>query len=500
MKIQVHVATKSLKVAELLAIGCFEGEKNLSVKTPSLDAASRVKVQHLLAQKKFSGKTGETLLIPAAFVKGGGSLLVIGLGKKEKWNLERVRRAAARLLSQATSLKNNRVCFDLESFSEKNSLAEIAGAAVEGARLSSYRFEKYKSKPKPALDVEEFGLILGDSRMLKHVTSAVKEAEIVSEGVFFTRNLANEPPNVMTPDHLAESIRQMAVKNNLNCRILKKRDIAKLKMGGILGVSQGSAQEPRFVILENRPRSGKSVQPIVLVGKGITFDTGGISIKPSNDMDKMKFDMCGAAAVAGAMKVIANLNLPVRVVGLTPICENMPGGNAQRPGDIVRCLNGKTVEVLNTDAEGRLILADALSYAARYKPKALIDAATLTGACAATFSDLATGLLGTDPDLVQRIKEAGERSGERCWELPLWDEYFDLIKATYADIQNVSKKYAGTITAAMFLKEFADHTDSWAHLDIAGTAWNEAAPKPLSPIGATGVGVRLFVELVKSYL
>lgn len=217
-------------------------------------------------------------------------------------------------------------------------------------------------------------------------------------------------------------------------------------------------------------------------------------------MDKMKFDMCGAAAVIGAMKAIANLKLPVKVIGLTPICENMPGSKAQRPGDIIKCLNGKTVEVLNTDAEGRLILADALSYAAKFKPKALIDLATLTGACAATFSNLAIGLMGTDEALVARFKKAGDATGERVWELPLWEEYFELIKATYADIQNISKRYAGTITAGMFLKEFADHTKSWAHLDIAGVAYNESGSKPLSPIGATGVGVRLVVEVVKSYL
>ena len=303
----------------------------------------------------------------------------------------------------------------------------------------------------------------------------------------------------MTPAKLAQTAKEMAFKNNLKCKVLGKSEIKRLGMGGIIGVSQGSAQEPRFIILENKVKNPKFKNPVVLVGKGITFDTGGISIKPSNDMDKMKFDMCGAAAVIGTMKVVANLRLPIKVVGLTPVCENMPGGRAQRPGDIVRCLNGKTVEVLNTDAEGRLILADALSYAARYKPKAVIDIATLTGACAATFSDLASGLMGTDPELVGRIQAAGEYTGERCWELPLWEEYGELIKATYADIQNISKKSAGTITAGMFLKEFADHTQSWAHLDVAGTAWADN-PKPLSPIGATGVCVRLFVRLLKSYL
>jgi leucyl aminopeptidase len=253
------------------------------------------------------------------------------------------------------------------------------------------------------------------------------------------------------------------------------------------------------VVLQNRVKAGASKDPIVFVGKGITFDTGGISIKPAGDMDKMKFDMCGAAAVVGAMKAIANLKLNVKVIGITPLCENMPDGNAQRPGDIITFYNGKTAECLNTDAEGRLILADALAYAKNFKPRVLVDIATLTGACSATFADLCAGLMSTDPALVTRLKEIGDKTGERMWELPLWDEYFPLIKATYADIQNISKKYAGTITAGMFLKEFADHTTSWAHLDIAGTAWNEGGAKPLSPIGATGIGVRWFVELAKSY-
>ncbi|MBI4431874.1 MAG: leucyl aminopeptidase [Candidatus Omnitrophica bacterium] len=412
----------------------------------------------------------------------------IGLGKREKCALQKIRLFAAKAVDQAKSMKLSRLRIDVDSFEEHFPGTDLAAALVEGAELASYRFDRYKSKKSPEPPVEELELV-SNAGPTPAIRRAMDEAETVCEGVFFTRDLANEPANVMTPDRLAKSAAAMAKKNGLTCRVLGLAEIKRLKMGGILGVSQGSANEPRFIILENKVKTGK---PIVLVGKGITFDTGGISIKPSNDMDKMKFDMCGAAAVIGAMKVVADLKLPVKVVGLVPTCENMPGGRAQRPGDIVRFLNGKTAEVLNTDAEGRLILADALAYAERYKPKALVDIATLTGACAATFGDKCSGLMGTDADLVHRMKEAGEKSGERVWELPLWDEYNDLIRGNFADIQNISKKMAGTITAAMFLKEFAEHTPSWAHLDIAGTAWTDK--------GATGVGVRLFVELVKSYL
>ncbi len=480
MKITISFS-KATQPADLLAVGCFEGHK------PSQD----------LSAKKFSGKYGETAYLPSISLRAGKNALLIGLGKKEKFTLDKIRCAAARAACYAKSMKVEELRFDLESFSGDFSAGEAAGAAVEGARLSNYRFDRYKSKPSPASSLTEFELYTPKTSAQSAIKKSVREAEIVSEGVYFTRDLANEPPNVMTPEKLAESARQMASKNNLSCQILGPAEIKRLKMGGILGVSQGSVNPPRFIILQNKVKSSK--KPIVLVGKGITFDTGGISIKPSGDMDKMKFDMCGAAAVIGAMKVVANLKLPVKVIGLVPTCENMPSGSAQRPGDIITCLNGKTVEVLNTDAEGRLILADALAYAKRFNPRVLVDIATLTGACAATFADLASGLMSTDEDLAGRIKEAGEASGERVWELPLWDEYFDLIKATYADIQNISKKYAGTITAGMFLKEFADHTSAWAHLDIAGTAWNEGGPKPLSPIGATGIGVRLFTRLVQGY-
>ena len=481
MNIHLNVSKNSFKKTELVGLFFFDGSFTASA--------------HGLDKNKFNAKCGEAFLVPASS-KGGETTFLLGLGKQEKSTLQGVRRSAARFLAQAKTMKAKTVRLNIDGALEKYSAEEVIGAVVEGLRLSNYQFTKYKSKPAPATGVESVE-IFSKKADAKSAAIAFKEAEIIAQGVYFTRDIANEPPNVMTPAYLANAAKSMAAKNNLTCKVLGLAEIKRLGMGGVLGVSVGSANEPRFVILENKVKS--SQKPIVLVGKGVTFDTGGISIKPSNDMDKMKFDMCGAAAVMGAMKVIANLKLPVKVIGITPLVENMPGGKAQRPGDIIRCLNGKTVEVLNTDAEGRLILADALAYAKRFNPRVLVDIATLTGACSATFSNLAIGLMSTDEELTKRIEDAGNKTGERCWELPLWDEYFDLIKATYADIQNISKKYAGTITAGMFLKEFADHTKTWAHLDIAGTAWNESGPQPLSPIGATGVGVRLFVELVKSY-
>ncbi|PIU39998.1 MAG: leucyl aminopeptidase [Candidatus Omnitrophica bacterium CG07_land_8_20_14_0_80_50_8] len=500
MKIYARCSGQPLEPADLLAVGCFENDKRFLDKCSSLDVAAKEKIYKRLSVKKFKGTFGDVFLVPGLFFKTARSLLLIGVGKKEGFSLDRVRRLTAKSLSQTKLLQAKSLRLDLDTIRGNFSLADIAGAAVCGARLATYRFDKYKSKPSPASCIENFELFAADKKNARVLGQVLAEAEVISTGVFLARNLANEPANVMTPQKLAQSAKAMASKHHLTCQVLGKSRIKRLGMGGLLAVSQGSIHEPQFIILENHVKSPKFSQPLVLVGKGITFDTGGISIKPSNDMDKMKFDMCGAAAVMGVMQVIADLKLPIKVVALAPVCENMPGAGAQRPGDIIRCMNGKTVEILNTDAEGRLILADALSYAARYKPKAVIDIATLTGACAATFADLAIGLMGTDAELVRQLKAAGEATGERCWELPLWEAYADLIKATYADIQNISKKYAGTITSGMFLKEFADHTPSWAHLDVAGTAWNEGGAKPLSPIGATGVGVRLLVELIKSYL
>ena len=423
-------------------------------------------------------------------VSVSADVIHVGLGKKEKFSLQKVRKAADNILAQAKVLKAKELALDMEGFEDKFSREELLRAIVEGARLAAYRFDRHKSKPSPAPALTQLIVVFKNSPA--SLQKVLKETETVMDGVAFTRNMANEPANVMTPPEVARLTKAMAVKSGLTCRVLGQAEMKKMNMGGILGVSQGSSYPPQLIILENHAPAAKTKEPIVLVGKGITFDTGGISLKPGLDMDKMKFDMCGAAAVIGAMKVVAELKLPVKVIGIAPVCENMPGSKAQRPGDIIRCHNGKTVEVLNTDAEGRLILADALSYAKKFEPRVLIDVATLTGACSATFSDIAVGLMSTDASLAHSIKAAGEKTGERCWELPLWDEYYELIRATVADIQNISKKAAGTITAGMFLKEFADHTPRWAHLDIAGTAWTNT--------GATGIGVRLFVELIKNHL
>jgi leucyl aminopeptidase len=299
----------------------------------------------------------------------------------------------------------------------------------------------------------------------------------------------------MTPTVIAAKARQLAREFGLKLQVLERSQMEKLGMGALLGVSSGSAQPPKFIIVEYRKGGKKPF--IALVGKTITFDSGGISIKPSENMDKMKDDMSGGAAVLGALRTAAALKLPLNIVGLLPATENMPSGSAYKPGDVLRTMSGRTIEIINTDAEGRLILSDALAYACRYKPAAIVDIATLTGACRVALGQEATGMLGTDEKLKQKIREAGEKTGERVWELPLWEAYYDLIKSDIADMKNAGGRDGGVITAAALLSKFVQDYP-WVHLDIAATAWTEK-DRPYTPKGATGIGMRLLTQFLRDY-
>ncbi|RLG19281.1 leucyl aminopeptidase, partial [Candidatus Micrarchaeota archaeon] len=366
-----------------------------------------------------------------------------------------------------------------------------------GALLALYDFEQYKSKKEDEKKLKHIQLLCS-SKQKAQARREVQEAQSIADSVYFTRDIVNQPANHKKPPVLATIIKKEARKTKLKFKMLDERTMKKHGMNALLGVSSGSPVPPRLVILEHgRKRRGKP--SLCLVGKGITFDSGGISLKPSKNMDEMKMDMAGAAAVAGAMLAISKLNLPLHVIGIMPLSENMPDGKAQRPGDIVKAMNGKSIEVLNTDAEGRLVLADALAYAEKtYKPDYIVDAATLTGAVLVCLGKHASGLLGNDEQLKRRLIEAGEAVHERCWELPLWDEYKEMVKGKLADVKNIGSESgeAGTITAAAFLSNFLKNRTRWAHLDIAGTAWDDGS-KPFKHAGATGVGVRLFIELAK---
>lgn len=492
MNIRLVDQRSSAHRSEILGVGVFEDQPRTSEAAFPAEARSRVRAA--LSSGKFSGKSGEVfpVFLPEAKLE---CVLLIGLGKREALKLDRVRVAASRFRAQAAAFKLTSARLDVESMRGVLPVTDVLGAAVEGLRLSAYRFDKYKTSgkdKKSSSGPSDVELALRSPGAAER--KALADAEILAETVNWTRDFANEPANVLTPVRLAAIARQMAREEGLSCRILGLKECRKLGMGGIIGVSQGSSFPPQLIVLENKAR--KTERPVVLVGKGVTFDTGGISLKPGPGMEWMKYDMCGAAAVIGAMRAIARLRLPIHVVGLAPVVENMPSSKAQRPGDIIRCMNGKTVEVLNTDAEGRLILADALCYAKRYDPRYLIDIATLTGACSVTFGDAASAVMSSDPELTARLKEAGDHTGERLWEMPLFEEYKELIRATHADIQNISKKNVGIMTAGHFLREFSDHAKSWAHLDIAGTGFADA-DRPLGPKGVTGVGVRLFTKFVR---
>lgn len=415
-------------------------------------------------------------------------ILLVGIGTRKAATLETYRRAGGRAARRCRALKAGSAAFVVP---DGPSSVELIGAMAEGALLGLYRFDKYKSEK----DAERNGpgtlvFVSEDRTLAKKGQKALDRAQVVAEGTMFARDLANAPGNEIYPETLAKAAQASGKRHGFKVTVYEKNAIQKMGMGGVIGVSQGSARAPRFIVMEY----GSKGKPVVLVGKGVTFDTGGISIKPSANMAEMKMDMSGAAAVIATMEAIARLRLPVRVVGLVPAVENMPGGQAIRPGDILRHYNGKTSEVDNTDAEGRLILADALGYAGQFKPRAVIDLATLTGACVVALGHYATGMMGTDEELMKRLHEAGERSYERVWKLPLFDEYEKLIKSDVADVKNVGGRWAGAITAAWFLRTFIG-SYPWAHLDIAGTAMLEENGD-YTLRGASGVGVRLLVEFL----
>ncbi|MDX9740128.1 MAG: leucyl aminopeptidase [Gammaproteobacteria bacterium] len=361
---------------------------------------------------------------------------------------------------------------------------------VEATADTLYRFEHGPDKKETRGRLNRLHINVNDAADVRPAREAVRVGKAVNTGVELAKNLGNLPPNVCTPSHLASEARRIAAGDErLRVKVLQEKDMARLKMGALLAVARGSRQPPQLIELAwNGGR--RNAAPLVLVGKGITFDSGGISIKPAAAMDEMKYDMCGAASVLGAIAAIAQLKLPINVVALVPTCENLPDGNATKPGDVVTTLSGKTVEILNTDAEGRLILCDTLTYGERFKPAAVVDVATLTGACVIALGKHAAGLLGNDADLVGELRQAGEDTGDRAWELPLWDDYQEQLKSNFADMSNVGGREAGTITAACFLARFAEKYP-WAHLDIAGVAWRSGNAK-----GATGRPVPLLVEFL----
>jgi leucyl aminopeptidase len=471
----------------LLALAIGRGP--LPVSLAEFDRATGGALGRLIASGDFTGKRDDLAVIyppgPAARV------LVVGLGKGDEISRGGIRRAAAAAAKRARSLGVPRAAFHLPAGSRGEVSPEEAGQAIaEGLAQGVWQFTEMKRSPddkKPAL--ERVDILAPEDT--EAVARGHRIGAATGAGQTLARGIQVLPGNICTPSYVAQAAREVASRHGFGITVLDKAAIVKEKMGALLAVAQGSAEEPRFIALEYKGGDGP---PIVLIGKGVTFDTGGISIKPAQNMEDMKYDMSGAAAVLGTFEALGRLKPRVHVVGLIPSTENMPSGTALKPGDVVTGMSGKTIEVINTDAEGRLILCDALAYAKRYQPACALDIATLTGAIVVALGHTATGVMGTDDGLVEEVRAAGERAGERVWPLPLWEEYRELMKSDIADVKNAGGRPAGSISAGWFLREFVDGFP-WAHLDIAGTAYTDRDDATRVK-GPTGVGVRLFTEFV----
>jgi len=482
--------------ADVLAV-FLRQEKSLASKSAvaQLDVRLEGRIRDFLESGDFSGALNSTALVRTGGKIQAPRVLLVGLGKPDAFKIDMVRQASATAATAARRLGISSLAFlppagDLEP-------VEIGQALTEGALLGLYTLKKYKTAAEnDDKDNLRDLYLLAPGNTQRALENGVKRGQIIAEAVNMARDLSNSPGNEVNPTYLAQQAQEVAARTALRCHVLDADGMREHGMGCLLGVAQGSEQPPAFIILEHAPQ-GTREKPIVLVGKGITFDSGGISIKPAANMEDMKMDMSGGAAVLGTMQALAQLGYPRRVIGLVPASENLPNGNAVKPGDILRAMSGKTVEVINTDAEGRLILADALTYAVQeFKPACIVDLATLTGAVVVALGSQATGMMGTDKTMMDRLRAAGDASAERVWELPLFEEYSKQIKSDFADIKNVSNsREAGSIIGGAFLKEFVGDIP-WVHLDIAGTAWTREN-RAYTPKGATGVGIRLLVTALE---
>ncbi|HAP36927.1 MAG TPA: leucyl aminopeptidase [Bacteroidetes bacterium] len=491
----VRSAIRSIS-SEFIATFVFQDEKLFNQSSRVLTEAFDPSVNSAFASKDFSAKEGETLFVYTNSKKSS-RLFIIGLGESKKLTIEKIRRVAATAAKKAKALKVGSAVFDISEIESISSFSseELAVAISEASLLSLYKYDKYISKEKNGKKLTSITLCT-TSKNIKSIQSGIHTGQVIAEATIHARNVTNAPGSEIYPETLAKETIRIGKKAGFSVTVFNRKKISQLGMGGVIGVSKGSEKEPRFITLEYG-KQFKKHGTIALVGKGVTFDTGGISIKPSAGMAEMKMDMGGAAAVIGTFDAVSRLKLKRHIVGLIPSVENMPSGSAVKPGDIIRHYNGKTSEVDNTDAEGRLILADALSYAETFKPDVVIDLATLTGACVVALGHYASGMMGNDQQVMDALSTAGDKTYDRVWQLPLYDEYEKLIKSDVADVKNVGGRWAGAITAGWFLKKFIGDY-KWVHLDIAGTVILEESQDYI-PRGGSGAGVRLLVEFLKNW-
>jgi leucyl aminopeptidase len=481
MEIKLETRAVAQVETDALVIIGFEG-------TPP-EGPAAVLAKEFYDSGEFSGKASEISVLHHPDGLSAKRLVLAGSGKRDKFNAAELRKLSGAVLR---SLKAKGIHGITLALDEAFRSDDFAAAAVEGALLADQENDRYKTDPKKNEKYVSSFAVLGGSQ------AAIDRGRILGEAQNFTRELANEPANVLTPMVLADHAKKMSAEYGLECEVLDQDRMRQLGMGALLGVAQGSAEPPALIVIRYKPANApRTKDHLGLIGKGVTFDTGGISIKPSDGMEKMRYDMSGGAAVIGAMRAIAQLKPAIPVTALIPAVENMPGSKAQRPGDIVKSLSGKTVEVLNTDAEGRLILIDALTYAQRLGCTHLVDAATLTGAIVVALGNVNIGAFTNNEAFLEKLLAASKAEGEKTWPMPMDEEYKELLKSSFADLHNIGGRSGGSITAAWFIRDFVEETP-WVHLDIAGTAWLDDA-KPYMAKGPTGVGLRTFVRLAETW-
>ncbi len=490
--------------ADAIVVNLFEGVTEPGGATGAVDKALNGAIRDLIANGDIRGKLNETAILYPRGAIPASRVIVVGLGSEEEFDLDSVRQAAAAAARKARDAGARTLASIVHGGGRGGlALTDAAQSVVEGTILGLYRYDAPGVIPREGFDrdVDSLTLVEFDTSRLPEVEAGANVGQAVAEGICLARDLANGPANEVTPTMLAETAQRIAADYGMTCQVLDREQMAELKMGALLSVAQGANEPPKFIVLEHNPTQSDA-PPFVLVGKGITFDSGGISIKPSKRMEEMRGDMSGAAAVLGTMQTIGAIGLSKRVVAIVPATENMPSGTATHPGDIVTAMNGVTIEVINTDAEGRLILADALAYAQQYNPAVVVDVATLTGAVVVALGHYMTGVYATDDSLWETIHAAGHAAGEPMWRMPLYPAYDRQLKTSFADVKNVGGRPAGSVTATRFLAKFVgDHP--WAHMDIAGTNWWENLithpKKPYYVRGNTGVGVGTLVGALRAW-
>lgn len=489
MEIQIKVASAPKEKTGTVIVAAFEDA--LSPSAEALDNVCQGQISKIIKLRDFKAKLGQTLLLPSLGEMAAEQILIIGAGKRSEQNTRTLQKLAQAAIKALNTGPKKATSFLAEILSEEqfeNGISDITRASLEG----HYVFDDYKSKVKAPKGLTELTLALGTKQLLEQAKASFSWGKTMAKGINYARHLGNIPANICHPSFMADAASHLAKEHkSLKLTILGEAEMKKLGMGAFLAVSQGSEQEGKLIVLEYKGGK-KSEAPVAIVGKGITFDTGGISIKPAAGMEEMKYDMCGAASVMGVMQALAESELPINVVGVMACAENMPSGRATRPGDIVTTMSGQTVEIVNTDAEGRLVLCDALTYVGKYKPAVVIDLATLTGACVVALGKVVSGLFSPSDSLAADLVRAGEESGDRTWRMPVWSDYQELLDCPHADMSNVGGPSGGAITAACFLARFTEEY-TWAHLDIAGVAWLSGPQK-----SSTGRPVPLLLQYLKN--